>query len=187
MLSSYPTRQPQPPNPPIPPLVNTYINRLGLPINRAPKILGLIPIHKLRLDAQPRKEDFELVIRAAVQVRRGNDVVACGREGRDGDELRGLAGCCGECCDAAFEGRDALFEDVDGRVHDAAVDVAKFFEAEEPCAVGGVIEGEGLGIVRWGFPVWGETYGCCVDGYGAGIGCWVGDLTCTVFVNNAAL
>jgi len=94
------------------------IHRLCPVINQLGKLARLIltrsHIHKLGRHAQSRQEHLQLVVRAAVQVRGGDDVVARVRERRDGHELCALARGRGHGCDAAFEGCDALFEDVDG-------------------------------------------------------------------------
>ena len=49
--------------------------------------------------------------------------------------------------DSAFEGGNALLEDVGGGVHDAGVDVAELLQAEEPAGVVGVVEDVGGGLV----------------------------------------
>jgi hypothetical protein len=79
-------------------------------------------------------------------------------KGTEGHELRGLArgGCYGG--NTAFEGCDTLLKDVNSRVPDSAVDVAELLEAEEPCAVSRVVE---------------DIAGCGVNGYRAGVGCWI--------------
>jgi hypothetical protein len=73
----------------------THINRLCLIINRTLEIFRLIPIHKLCVYAHARQHDFELVVRASIQIRRGYDVVACMRERSDGYELGCLTRCSG--------------------------------------------------------------------------------------------
>ena len=145
------------------------IHRLRLVVNRLLKLLRVLALDEFGADAQAWKEDFELVVRAAVEVRGRDDVVAGMREGRDRHELRGLAGRGGDGGDAAFEGRDALFEDVDcglwgsggvralctgvweearqAYVHDTAVYIAKFFEAKEPGSVGAVVEDIALRVL----------------------------------------
>jgi hypothetical protein len=90
------------------------IDRLGLVINRLGDLIRLIDIHELGVDAQTREEDLELVVSAAVEVGGGDDVVAGVGKSGDGDELGSLAGRGSESGDTAFEGCDALLEDVDG-------------------------------------------------------------------------
>jgi hypothetical protein len=77
------------------------------------------------------------------------------RQRRNSHELSGLARRSCDSSDTALKSGNALLEHVDCGVHDSAVDVAEFFEAEEPRAVGGVIKCVG---------------GCGIDGDCAGIG-----------------
>lgn len=138
-----------------------HIHRLGPLIDRLLEIRRRVARHELGVHAQPRHEDLELVVRAAVEIGRRDDVVAGVAERRDRHELGGLAGRGGQGGHTPLEGGDALLEHVDGGVHHARVDVAELLEAEEPRAVGGVIEDVGGGGV---------------DGRGAGFGCgiWIG-------------
>lgn len=66
------------------------IDGLGLVVDQWLEIFWLIPRHKLGLDAQSGEEDLELVVSAAIQVRRGDDVVACVSQCCNGHELCGL-------------------------------------------------------------------------------------------------
>lgn len=137
------------------------IHSLGLVINSSSDLLWILAIYKLGIDTKTRQKDLELVIRASVEVGRGNNIVARVRKGVDGNELRALAGRGCQSCDTAFQGCDALFKDVyrwlracvstyqfkhlwPGKpctyIHDAAVDVAKLLEAKEPRSVRRVIE-----------------------------------------------
>lgn len=77
-------------------------------------------------------------------------------------ELRCLAGGSSNSSNTAFEGCNTLFEDIDGRIHDPAVNIAKLLEAKQPRAVCRVIED-----VRCGR----------VDGHGSRIGRLIGLMT----------
>jgi hypothetical protein len=61
--------------------------------------------------------------------------------------------------DAAFHRRQSRFEHAVGRVHDAAVDIARHFQVEQVGAVLGVVEGIGHRLVDRDY-----------DGLGGGIG-----------------
>jgi len=89
------------------------VHRLRLVVNRSLEVLWLIPIDELSRNTEAGQQHFELVVCAAVQVGSGNDVVALVGERCEGHELGGLAGGGGDGGDSAFEGGDALFEDVD--------------------------------------------------------------------------
>ena len=70
--------------------------------------------------------------------------------------------------DAAFQGGDALLEDVHGRVHDPRVDVAELLQREQPGGVVGVVEQVGGGLVDRHGPGFGGRVGllAAVDGQG---------------------
>lgn len=123
------------------------VDGLCLVVNGSSQVLGLVAVDKLCLDSQAREEDLELVVGAAVEVRGGHDVVAGVSEGVDGDELGGLARRGGQRSHATLESCYPLLENVDGRVHKTAVDVAKLLEAKEPRALGRVIEDVALQMV----------------------------------------
>ena len=114
-------------------------------IDSSGDILWLIAVDEFRLDPETGKEDFELVVCAAVEVAGGDDVVPCVREGCNRHELRRLAGGGGNGGDTTFEGSDPFLENVHRGVHYPGVDVAELFEPKEACAMGRVVEDEGLG------------------------------------------
>jgi hypothetical protein len=89
------------------------VDGLGLVVDEGGQLLGFVAIDKLGRDAQAGKDDLELVVGAAVQVRGRDNVVAGVRESGNGEELGGLAGGRGKGTDTAFEGGDALLKDVD--------------------------------------------------------------------------
>ena len=78
------------------------------------------------------------------------------------ERLGGLAGGRRQRGGSAFEGRDALLEDVGGRVHDARVDVAELLQREEAAGMVGVLKQVRRGLV---------------DGNGARAGGGIGRLT----------
>ena len=167
------------------------VHGLGLVVNGGGNVLGLVAVDKLGRDAQAREHDLELVVGAPVEVRRRDNVVASVGERRNGDELSALARCRREGRDTTLESRHALLEDVDGGVHDAAVDVTKLLEAKEPRAVGRVIEGVALpdtlalevmadGQANGS----GHTYSGRIDGDGARLGRGIG--LCTMQTMSAS-
>lgn len=52
----------------ITPGCSTYVNRLGLVINRSLKVVRLVTVHKFRLNTQARKHDLELIVCASIQI-----------------------------------------------------------------------------------------------------------------------
>ena len=137
------------------------IDRLRPVIDQALELVGFVPLDEFRRDAQSGEGDFELVVGAPVQVARADDVVTGMRQRGDDHELRSLARGRPDGGSTSFERGDALFQHVDGGVHDAGVDVAELLEPEQAGAVIGVVEH----IARGG-----------VDGHGASIGGRVGGL-----------
>ena len=92
------------------------VNGLGAVVDELGKLVRVIALDKLGGDAQARQEDFELVVRSAIEIGRGDDIVPGMRQGGKGHELRRLAGrrCHGR--NPPFERGDAFFEDVVGRL-----------------------------------------------------------------------
>ena len=111
-----------------------------LPGRRAPLLGVVLVLDEGDLDAELRQRVVEQVVRAAVQARRGDDVVARLGHVQDGQRLGGLPGGEQQRADAALERGDALLDHVLRRVHDAGVDVAGLGEAEEVRGVIGVPE-----------------------------------------------
>lgn len=125
------------------------VDSLGTVINGRSNILRLITLDKLGSNSQAREHNLELVVGATVQVAGGDDVVSGMGEGRDGHELGCLARGGSNGSNTTFQSCNALLEDVDCRVHDSAVDVAELLEAEEPRAVGRIIEHIRASRVNW--------------------------------------
>ena len=89
----------------------------------------------------------ELVDRAAIELARGDDLVArlisvcSARSCAAWPDAHGKAGA------AAFQRRDALLQHRIGRVHDARIDVAEDLEVEQRRGMIGVLEHEGRRLV----------------------------------------
>lgn len=90
------------------------INGLGIVINGGYELLGVVTVHKLAADAQPRKHDLELVVRASVQVARRDDVVTGLSKSSNCHELSGLAGRGGNRSNTTLESSHALLEYIHG-------------------------------------------------------------------------
>lgn len=86
---------------------------LGVLIDSCSEILRLVPVDEFGVDAQPWKQDFQLVIGSPVEVAGRHNVVPDVRQRGKGHELGCLAGTCCDGCDSTFEGGDSLFEDID--------------------------------------------------------------------------
>ncbi len=102
--------------------------------------VGVVGIGPAHLDAVLRQRVREQVVRAPVQRRDRDDVVAGPRDVEHGVGHGGLSGGRRAGSEAALERRDALLEDVPRRVHDARVDVARHLEREQVGGVLGVVE-----------------------------------------------
>ena len=104
-------------------------------------------VHEAHVDRELAERVGELGDRAAVEVRRGDDLVA-GREQRhQGDELRRHAARHRHRAGGVLQRRDALLEHRGRRVADAGVDVAVLLELEELRGGVGVVEHVGGGLV----------------------------------------
>ncbi len=97
------------------------------------RVVGVGPAD---LDAVLRQRVREQVVRAAVELRDGDDVVAGAADVQHRVGDRRLARGGDERADAALERGEALLEHVPRRVHDPRVDVAGHREREQ---VGGVL------------------------------------------------
>ena len=91
-------------------------------------------------DTQPGECVVKKVVRAAVEVVRRDDLVACLRDIQQRQRDGRLAAGDRQGPDAAVDGGDALLQHVGGRVHQAGVDVAELLQAEEIGGVLGVLE-----------------------------------------------
>ena len=122
-------------------------NGLGARINQRGKGFWLAWVGKAHLNALLRKGVGKQVVSAAIQRAGADDVVASFGNGLDGRRNRRHAGRHGHRRNAAFQRRDALFQHIGGRVHDAGVDIARRFQIEQVGAVLGAVEGVGHGLV----------------------------------------
>ncbi len=89
----------------------------------------------------------ELVDRAAVELVRGDELVARLHQRVHGQELGRVAGGDRQRRRAALQRRDALLQHGAGRVADARVDVAEGLQAEQRRGMVDVVEDEGGGLV----------------------------------------
>ena len=115
-------------------------DRLGTVVYESSEGLGLARIGKAHCEALLREGVRKQVVGAAVE-RGGRDDVVAGlgdRLDRVGD--RRHAGGDGKRCNAAFERRDALFQHVGRRVHDAGVDVARHLQVKQIGPVLGTVK-----------------------------------------------
>jgi len=119
----------------------------GARVDRLGEALGGVAVDEPYAEAEAGERDLELVVGAAVEVARGDDVVALAGDGGESQELSGLAARGGERGGPTLESGDPLLEDVGGGVHDARVDVAELLQGEQLRPVLGVVEGVGRGLV----------------------------------------
>ena len=95
------------------------VDGLRTVINGCGYVLWAVSLDKFGFDPETRKENFELVISATIQVTGGHDVVANMSKGGDSHELRGLAGRGCDSCGTTFKGSNTLLEDIDRRLQGA--------------------------------------------------------------------
>ena len=116
-------------------------------VGRLAEILRIGRIDEAHLDPLVLHRVGEQVPGAAIEVGRGDDVVARPRQVLDRKGRGRLTAGERQRRRAALERRDALFEHVVGRVHDAGVDVAELLEREQIRGVLGALELIGGGLV----------------------------------------
>ena len=122
-------------------------DRLGLRADRILEGGDVVDVAPLHRPAEGLERVIELVDRAAIELARGDDLVARLHQRVQRDQLRRMARGHGQRRRAAFQRRDALLQHVAGRVHDARIDVAEGLQAEQRRGMVGVVEDVGRGLV----------------------------------------
>jgi hypothetical protein len=109
------------------------------------EVFGILRVDKADLYSESGEEVVELGVGATIEVAGGDNVVSYLGEIDDGVEDPRGAGGEGESRHfvGAFEQGDPCFENRLGGIHDAAVDVPKFFEGKEVGGVFGAVENVG--------------------------------------------
>mmetsp|Transcript_32564 Transcript_32564/g.53141 ORF Transcript_32564/g.53141 Transcript_32564/m.53141 type:complete len:516 (-) Transcript_32564:204-1751(-) len=117
-----------------------HVDRLRVGVHHLLELLRAVVLGQPAVDAQPGHGDLPLVVGAPVQVGRRDDVVARLRDGHHRQELRRVPGGGGHGHGAALQGRDAVLEDVRGRIVQPAVDVAELLQGEQVLAMSVIVE-----------------------------------------------
>ena len=109
------------------------------------EIFGILRVDKANLDSESGEDVVELGVGAAIEISGGDNVVSNLGEIDDGVEDSRGAGGEGESRHfvGAFEQGDPCFENRLSGIHDAAVNVTKFFEGKEIGGVFGAVENVG--------------------------------------------
>ncbi len=123
------------------------VERLGPRGHRVPPLLQVGPVDEARVDPDLAEAHVELLVGAAVEAARRDELVAGLHQGEQRQVLRGLAGRGGDRPDAVLQRGDPLLEHPGRRVHDPAVDVAEPLQREQVGRVVGVLEHVGAGLV----------------------------------------
>jgi len=105
-------------------------------------------IDKGHLAAQLRHGVVKKLIRAAIKVVGGDNLIANLRDIEDSKCCCCLAGSNSQRARPAFESGNALFEDIRRRIHDPRVDIAKLFQGEQIRRMFRVLEHIGSGLVN---------------------------------------
>ena len=116
------------------------VDRLGLRIDQGLEARHLHAIGKPRLDPDVFEGVFKLIVRAAVEVRGRDKIITHGRDIIDREKLRRVPRRSRQRRHASLERRDALFEDIVGRIHQPGVDIAELLEREKARAVCGIFK-----------------------------------------------
>lgn len=90
------------------------VDGLGFVVNGSGNVLGLVAVDELGGDAQAGEEHLELVVGAAVEVGRGDNVVAGLGKSGNGNELGCLARRGGKGSNSSLKSSNALLKDVVG-------------------------------------------------------------------------
>ena len=144
-------------------------DRLALRRQRLAEILGLGRIDEMAGPAELLEREAELGERAAIEVARGDELVARLHQGEEGQELRRVPRRGGDRRAAAFERGDALFQHRDGRVGEPRIDVAEIMQIKERGGVVDVVEHIGRRLIDRGRARAGGRIGRCAGMDGAGL------------------
>ena len=125
-------------------------DRLGLRRDRALEAADVVGVRPHHVPAEILEGVVELVDRAAIELLRGDELVARLHQAVHDEHLRGVAGGDREAGGAAFERGDALLQHGIGRVADARIDVAEGLQAEQRGGVIDVLEHERRRLVDRG-------------------------------------
>ena len=125
-------------------------DRLGLRRHRALERRDVVGVGPRHVPAEILERVIELVDRAAIELARGDELVAGLHQAVEHQHLRGVAGGDREPRGAAFERGDALLQHGVGRIADAGVDVAEGLQAEQRGRVIDVVEHERRGLIDRG-------------------------------------
>ena len=122
-------------------------DRLGLGRERGAERVGVGRIGPPHLPAAFLEGMGELVDRPAIELARGDELVARREQSMEYERLRRVARGHGKSRRAAFERRHPLLQHRLGRVHDAGIDVAESLEIEQRRRVLDIVEHEGRGLI----------------------------------------
>ena len=111
------------------------------------EVFRIVRLDEFGFDPQPAEADIELRVRAAVERAGRYHFVARSQQAGDRQELRRLSTRRRQARDAAFERRNALLEDIGGRIHDAGVNVAELLQTEQRRGMVGVFKSKGSALV----------------------------------------
>lgn len=114
------------------------------------EIVRVVRIDEGAVPAQLLERQAELGQRTAIEIARGDEMVARLQQGEEGEELGGVAGGGGDRRAPAFQAGDAFLQDADGGVGQARIDVAEAVQVEQAGGVVGVLEHVGRGLVDGG-------------------------------------
>ena len=122
-------------------------DRLGLRRERRAEALRIVGIGKAHVPVEFLEGLGELVDRAAIELARGDELIAGLEQEVKDERLRRVPRGHGKSRGRALQGRNALLEHGLGRVHDARIDVAEGLEVEQRRGVIDVLEHIGRRLV----------------------------------------
>ena len=119
------------------------VHTAGIFIDEVMNLFGFVRVEEAHLDSHQLERLGKQRPCTAVEARRGDEILARVTNRQDRRRDCGLPRSQREPPRAAVHRRQALFEDVVRRVHDAAVDVPEFRQAEQVRSVFGAFEDVG--------------------------------------------
>jgi hypothetical protein len=130
-------------------------HRAGVPVDQLFDRSRMIALAKSNIDTELRQKMRKQGMRGAVKLWDGDEVFADLSDIQHCIVERRLPGADGECSDPAFEGGNAPFEHIVGRIADAPIAMALDFEIKERRRLLRAVESIGYGLINW------DSYGLC--------------------------
>src|SRR5690606_19702600 len=112
----------------------------GILINQSFYLVGFRVCRKASLYTQAFKRNFKLIVRAAISVGAGHEVVSTLQNITQRNKLCRLTRSYSQCCYTSFESCYTLLKDIRSWIHNPGVYVAKLLQCKQVSTVFGIVK-----------------------------------------------